>query len=388
MRTTLRTARSPAELEELREPWQQLQGRHVTTDPDVFPALLESDERALRPHAILLEHDGRPRALVLARVEALTLATRIGYRVVYSPEVRALTVVYGGVLGKVDDHDAAILLGELRGELAAGEADLMRLRGLEVGTPLHAAASAAGSRALRERSAPTTAHWELDVPDSDDAFLQSLSKSTRDGAKRYARKLEQQYGDRLELEILGDVADAERIFRDLPRVAANTYQQQLGVAFGQTEAQRRLTRELLERGWFRAYVLYLDGEPVAFWHGHAYGGVFSTGVPGFDRSLAELRVGNYVLLKLIRDLCADPSIHTLDYGFGDAEYKRRFGTRSRFEQDVHLFAPSFKGLRTNIVRSGLLAGTNGGRRLLERSDALDRIKRGWRERLSRGGGGS
>ena len=82
----------------------------------------------------------------------------------------------------------------------------------------------------------------------------------------------------------------------------------------------------MERGWFRAYVLYLDDEPVAFWQGQAYNGVFSTGVPGFDPAYADHRVGNYVLFKLIADLCADESIETLDYGFGDAEYKRRFGT--------------------------------------------------------------
>ena len=51
----------------------------------------------------------------------------------------------------------------------------------------------------------------------------------------------------------------------------------------------------MERGWFRAYVLYLDGEPIAFWQGQAYNGVFSTGVPGFDPAYADLRVGNYVL---------------------------------------------------------------------------------------------
>jgi len=131
-------------------------------------------------------------------------------------------------------------------------------------------------------------------------------------------------------------------------------------------------------------VLYLDREPIAFWQGHAYRGVFSTGVPGFDPAYASLRVGNYVLFKLIADLCDDPEMHTLDYGFGDAEYKRRFGTRSRDEQDLHLWAPTAKGLRVNAVRSAVGAAVAGGTRLLERSDRLGRLKRGWRDRLSRG----
>jgi hypothetical protein len=382
---SVRTARSWAELEDLRDAWDVLQGTHATTDPELFRVLLDADERVLRPHAVLLERDGAPRALVLARVERLALDARLGYRTVYRPRLRAVTVVYGGVLGDVDEADAALLLGELRGELG-GEADLLRFRGLEVGTPLHVAASASGPRALRERSVAPRGHWELDVPDSYDAFLQSLSKSTRDGAKRYSRKLEQQYGERLELRTYRDASESERIFRDIGAVAARTYQHGLGVAFAQTEAQRQLTLELMNRGLFRAYVLHLDGEPVAFWHGHAYRGVFSTGVPGFDRAHAELRVGNYVLLKLIADLCADPAVRTLDYGFGDAEYKRRFGTRRREEQDVHLYASSFKGLRVNVLRSGLLGASALGRKAL-RGDTLARLKRRGRGRLSGSGGG-
>ena len=240
--------------------------------------------------------------------------------------------------------------------------------------------------ALRERSSAAPAHWELAVPDSYDAFLSSLSKSTRESAKRYPKKLEKEFGDRLSLEVFRDVADSERVFTDLRRVAEKTYQQGLGVSFAQTELQRRLTTLTMERGWFRAYVLYLDDEPIAFWQGQAYNGVFSTGVPGFDPAYADHRVGNYVLFKLIADLCADESIETLDYGFGDAEYKRRFGSRSWDEQDVHLFAPTAKGYRTNAIRSALLATVAGSRRACSgAATGSTGSRKRWRDRLSRGG---
>jgi CelD/BcsL family acetyltransferase involved in cellulose biosynthesis len=376
-------ARSYEELEPLRDAWERLQGRHFATDPDVFPSILRWQE-AVRPHAIALERDGEVHTLVLARVEDIRLTTKVGYAAVYKPKVRALTIVYRGVLGELSDEDADLVLGELRRELATGNADLLRLRAVEVGTPLHRAASSATPRALRERSTARQAHWELAVPDSYAEFLSSLSRSTRESAKRYPKKLEKEFGDRLSLEVFRDVADSERVFTDLRRVAEKTYQQGLGVSFAQTELQHRLTTLTMELGWFRAYVLYLDDEPIAFWQGQAYNGVFSTGVPGFDPAYADHRVGNYVLFKLIADLCADPSIETLDYGFGDAEYKRRFGSRSWDEQDVHLFAPSAKGYRTNATRSTLLATVAAGTRVLGSNDRIDRIKKAWRDRLSRG----
>jgi CelD/BcsL family acetyltransferase involved in cellulose biosynthesis len=385
MSTTARVivARSFEELEPLRDAWKRLQGRHFATDPDVFPAIL-AWQKAIRPHALALERDGEVRTIVLARVEDIRLATKVGYAAVYKPKVRALTVVYRGVLGELSDEDAALVLGELRAELATGGADLLRLRALEVGAPLHLAATTATPRTLRERSSSAPAHWELAVPDTYADFLSSLSRSTRESAKRYPKRLEKEFGDRLTLEVFHDVADSERVFTDLRRVAEKTYQQGLGVSFAQTELQHQLTTLTMERGWFRAYVLYLDGEPIAFWQGQAYNGVFSTGVPGFDPAYADHRVGNYVLFKLIADLCADESIETLDYGFGDAEYKRRFGNRSWEEQDVHVFAPTAKGYRANAIRSSLLAAVAGGTRALGRGDRLDRLKRSWRDRLSRG----
>ena len=111
MTTSLRTARSWPELEALEPAWEALQGTQATTDPDLFRAVLDADERVERPHAVLLERDGAPRALALARLERLELTARIGYRAVYRPKLRALTVVYGGVLGDVDEADAALLLG-------------------------------------------------------------------------------------------------------------------------------------------------------------------------------------------------------------------------------------------------------------------------------------
>ena len=282
------------------------------------------------------------------------------------------------MLGELSDEDAELVLGELRRELATGDADLLRLRGPR-GRDRRCTAPPRVRRrgALRERSAAAPAHWELAVPDSYDAFLSSLSKSTRESAKRYPKKLEKEFGDRLTLEVFRDVADSERVFTDLRRVAEKTYQQGLGVSFAQTELQHRLTTLTMERGWFRAYVLYLDDEPIAFWQGQAYNGVFSTGVPGFDPAYADHRVGNYVLFKLIADLCADESIDTLDYGFGDAEYKRRFGTPQLGRAGRAPLRPDGQGLPDE--RDPQLAARRRSpaeHACCGRNDRLDRIKKG------------
>ena len=150
-------ARSFEELEPLRGAWERLQGRHFATDPDVFPSILAWQD-AVRPHAIALERDGEVHTLVLARVEDIRLTTKVGYAAVYKPKVRALTLVYRGVLGELSDKDAELVLGELRRELATGSADLLRLRALEVGiaaAPRRLERDPAGAPRAQLRSART-----------------------------------------------------------------------------------------------------------------------------------------------------------------------------------------------------------------------------------------
>lgn len=134
-------------------------------------------------------------------------------------------------------------------------------------------------------------------------------------------------------------------------------------------------------------MLYVDGAPSAFWLGHAYHGTFFTGPTGYDPKLAQLRIGTYVLMKMIDDLCGDEAVEHIDYGFGEAEYKQHFGSESWLEEDVLLFAPTVRGVRVNLARAGLPTTTGAARQAAERTRFLREVKRRWRTRLSSGGGG-
>ena len=163
---------------------------------------------------------------------------------------------------------------------------------------------------------------------------------------------------------------AVRARRVLPRRRDDrglTYQRALGVAFGDTPAHRERTRVSMEQGWFRGYVLHLDGRPAAFHHGELYGGRFRLGSPGYD---ARVRQPEHRHLPAPapdrRPLHSAMTRESLDYGIGDADYKRRFGTRSWHEGNVFVYAPTFRGIRINLTRTALLAGVRGATRILDR----------------------
>jgi CelD/BcsL family acetyltransferase involved in cellulose biosynthesis len=374
-------ARSADEVLALRSAWATLQGPCLNSDIDVFLAVVEHAPGVVRPHVLVAEAHGAPVAVIAARLEDTRLSARVGY-IRFSPRLRMLTVAHGGFM-TTRPMDAAVLLDALRRSLGGDRIDLVRLRMLTVGSAAHAGAREwAGVR--RRRFAPAVLHWQCAIPGSFDEFLSARSKERRRHVRRYQRRLEEAFQGDLEVRHFTRGAELDRLFADTERVQRRTYQRALGVGFADTRLSRHLTALSMDKGWFRGAVLYLGGEPAAFWHGNAYRGTFATTFTGYDPDLADYRPGTFLLMRVVERLCADPAMHTLDFGFGDADYKRSFGERSVLEEDVIAFEPRPRPLAVDAAMSAVLGAGSLARGALSRSGALRAVRRTWRRRLRRG----
>jgi CelD/BcsL family acetyltransferase involved in cellulose biosynthesis len=368
-------------IEDIRERWKAAAvGRH-DADVDFYLAFAASRPSFVRPHVLLLERGDELEAMIIARVEDARLSAGVGYRTVFSAKARSITLVHGGLVG-VTDENAPLLFEHLCQSLARRAADVLFLPAQRTDSPLYRAALAELPAYRRQPFARRSVHRTLELPDSYDAFLRSRSKSTRDSVKRYRKKVERELGERLELRVYREPSDIDRIFADTEPVAAQTYQRGLGVALSDTPPQRALIEVGLRRGWFRTYVLYLDGRAIAFWPGSAHGDTFHIGTPGYDPTFAEYRIGNYLLMRMFEEFIADPAVRIVDYGLGDAEYKRRFGSDCWDEADLHVFAPTARALAINGARTTVMATAAAARAALGRTGVLERVKRGWRRRMA------
>jgi hypothetical protein len=385
--TTVRVLRTEPELASVREDWLRMKDDQISADPDFFAASLRADPKIVRPHVLALVRAGVVAALLVGRVEKVRLSVRLGYRTLFAPLVYSITVVYGGILGDLEPEAFALLLASLRGSLAAREADVAIFRYLPIDSRYYRIATRETSLFMRQHVAEPETHWELDLPASVDDLLRARSRVTRHSLARSRRKLEREYGERLEIRRFTETADIDAFFEAVEAIAPKTYQHRLGVSFGDTPSHRERMLFCLQRGWYRGYVLYLDGRPVAFEHGALYEGRFRSGRPGYDPDFAHLSVGTYLFLHALEDLCADDAATLVDHGIGDADYKRRFGTRSRLEANLILYAPTFKAARINLARTALLKGVLATRRLAGHGELAHNVRRRWREHLQRANGG-
>jgi CelD/BcsL family acetyltransferase involved in cellulose biosynthesis len=96
--------------------------------------------------------------------------------------------------------------------------------------------------------------------------------------------------------------------------------------------------------------------------------------------MAKHELGTQIFVRMVDEL-AKEGVRKLDFGLGDAHYKRRFGDSTWREASFRVFAPTLKGvfLRSSTGVSSLFDGAT--KKLLSKIALSDRVKTEWRKRL-------
>ncbi len=378
----MEVARTADELAALAPLWTALPWEREEAELEYLLARTEVREEAEGPLAIVVRRDDRPVAGIAARLETRRLATTFGSRVVYAPRLRVLQVVDGGI---VAPEPAAIpsLVSAVEAALADGVADAAAIPPLPVGSELFEALASAGGPFGQQRFIAPWQRRLLTLPASFDEYLATRSGKVRFGIRYDSKKLLEALGDELTVGTLAAPGDHERLVADLERVARLTYQRRIGAGFADTPEQRLLARVGLEHGWLRAYVLYRGSTPIAFWLCAVHGETILLKTTGFDPDYLRLRVGIYLLMRVIEDACREPALRVLDFGPGDADYKRIFSSESHLERNLVLFAPTRRARRINATRTGILGAATAARRASDATRLTERLKAARRRSLRR-----
>lgn len=156
-----------------------------------------------------------------------------------------------------------------------------------------------------------------------ESYLASLNSNTRQALRRNTRRLLKDGRGRLV-----KVTRPEQVSEFLDqfdRVFQRTWQAKtLGYYPRNSAHAKRRFESIASRGWLRSYVLERDGSPVAFEQGFQYRNTFYCTECGFDPAWAEYGPGMVLMHLILEDLFKEDRPSLLDFGFGDAAYKRSF----------------------------------------------------------------
>ena len=182
--------------------WSTVSWGRVDADLDFYLCVINSRPQIERPHAILVEHDGRATAALAAWIENVPLASRFGYATVFAPTVRSLTATLGGVVSPMDESTATRLVDAALEVFATRDADVIRLPGLPTASPVARALEKRVGRFRRDLLVDRRTHHKLTLPKTFDEFLASRSKSTRKHIRLCRNRFERTFGADAALRLL------------------------------------------------------------------------------------------------------------------------------------------------------------------------------------------
>lgn len=380
--TTIRTFQA---IEDIRPIWEQMQRNEpfptLNADINRFLSVIEASDGSVQPYIILVKENGRPAAMVLARIGKSPVELKVGYKTLLSPKLRCLTIVYGGILGQPEEELCIFLIGKLMEILHRGKVDIVYFNHLRTDSCVYQLSRRTPGILSRGRFPKVENHRSMSVPENLDRFYQGCSKKHRGNLKRYIRKLEKEYPNQAKVITYTKEDDLDDAMKTASEISHSTYQHGLGCGFADNPRTRLLLATAARRNWLRMSVLSVNGESAAFQLGLHYGKTYVLEQIGFDPKWGRLEVGTVLFLRVLEHICAYPDVEIIDFSFGDAVYKRSYADRQWQEASVYIFAARPYPIFINMVRTSVMVLNTGLEYILNKTDLAGWIKRRWRDLL-------
>lgn len=355
------------------ERWQTLWSQAERPTPNAHPERFLATTRALGSQPLIAEtqqKDGRY-GLVVARLEKMRICRRIGYLPMRTPLLRTLVVVHGGILGNVSPDATAKCLNDVLHLNKTCEHIMLNM--VPTDSPV--------LECLRDLEGvviqPPIPHWMRRLDNSFEAMMEELSRKHRYNLRKELRNLESVFNESCDWLTLTQEDEIERILAKASWISSQTYHAKLGGGFVKTnELWRVQLRLAAASSCLRAHFLIGNGTPVAFWLGWNELDTLHLVTTGYLPEYAQYSPGKHLLLYAFKRACED-GMKRVDFGFGDAEYKRIYGTQSWQESEVHIYGSSLKAALAYNIDIATTRIDSAIRRAISSRTAAQ-IKQRWR----------
>jgi hypothetical protein len=379
--------KSLEEIEDIRSIWEEMQSNEpypiINADIDRYISVIKALDGEAEPYVMLFKRAAHPEMLIVSRIEKRQLKLKFGYKTVFSPTLRCLTVSHGGIIGQRTSDLYALLIRELMKVLRRREVDVVYFNYIRTDSHIYQLFRKLPGVLTRSYFPRIQPHWQTHVPDTAEEFYASISRKRKKEWKRLSKKLEQVAGRPLEVKCYDQESQLDHFIKVASMISAMTYKKALNAEFSDTSLTRSLLIQAARSGWWRAYILYAGEVPCAFETGIIYGRTYFAEAIGYNPEWGSFSPGTILFVKVLEDLSQNTTVNIFDYGVGSAAYKERFGTESWPKASIYIFAPRFYPVCINILRTLILGLNSAFEYVLNKTGSVGWIKRRWRNRLQK-----
>jgi hypothetical protein len=193
---------------------------------------------------------------------------------------------------------------------------------------------------------PIEKRWILELVGAKyEDFTASLSKKARYNLKRSRKKLSEAFKNGIELEVFSEKTSVKSFLQKCESITKESYHSLIGAGVRDDPTWKSIIEVEATFGRFFGLVLKGDNVPICYQFGTVHGSTFNLEATSFLPQFANLGPGG-VLQQMTFEKMYQRGLKKMDYGFGDAPYKQRFGAISFEERNAVFY-------KNNLIRETL-----------------------------------
>jgi hypothetical protein len=308
------------EIERFQEDWARLSAQEIHFVP-CFSELRHQLSRAGIEFRVLVARDnGEVKAIACFLYRSARKRYEIATRNLFAFPVKTVSLFGSCVLGSPSEE---VIRKFFQVILESSSFDVIDIGVIFIDSPMYKALKSLRGVVAWSVMRKAQTQWMIKLPDSIDAYLDSLRPTTKMRIKRDGRLFKR---ENPEYRVYQRPEDVEPFLRDAEEVSRLTYQWNLGYRVRNDEGTRLTLTRYAKQGTFRGYLVYARGKPCAFGWGELAHGTFLFRVTGYDPKYHKISPGTALIMHMVRDLIENTNCKIFDFGGGsEMGYKSRLG---------------------------------------------------------------
>jgi CelD/BcsL family acetyltransferase involved in cellulose biosynthesis len=228
---------------------------------------------------------------------------------------------------------------------------------------------------LRYVPASTVCYF-IEPGNSFEGYLQRMRRKHRHELLRKRKRVAEHNGGEIDLRTYRSLPEARAFHALATAVSRKTYQHRLlDVGLPETAAFQAELLARAERDAMRGYLLFHHDAPIAYGYCTVKGDCLRFQHIGYDPAYRDWGVGNVLIAEALRCAIGENRFAIIDFGSGEAQYKRVFATGSLGCATVFFFRPTVGRLLGVAAHRACTAASDVCTAIADRLGIKQRVKR-------------
>jgi len=362
------------DIESIRDFWTKHQ-HHIYSDIDYYIFSSEHDPKFVQPFITVLYKNHIPVSMIIGRIAIRTLDWEIGPLKLGKSQTHCLEIGYHGFLGDSSSDSIKRMIEFLIQSLKKLKLNFIYFDRIDTESEIFKTVREYPHFINHDQLVLKYKNYRLQLPASFEEIYRSKSRNNKKIIRQYKNRLNNKFENQYEIKCYTDRKSVNIALADIHKVALKTYLFAMRKGFSNDEKTEQLWLYLADRHMLKAYVLYIQNVPRAYWVFYLYKGFLYSMYTGYDPEFSYYHLGFNLLTHIITESCSDSNSRSIDFGLGSELYKQIYGNDIVLVANFNIYNSTLKGQILKIVKLSTVGSTLLLKKFLTKLNLASRVKK-------------